>query len=70
MSGMPRPVKELAAAMEILVDCPTKPSWWTTCQWLEHSDPDFDVAQKLKQLLQKHAKEASYLLQIQVRDEE
>ncbi|KAI3968797.1 hypothetical protein MKX01_028947 [Papaver californicum] len=33
-----------------------------TCQWLERSDPDYEVTQKLKQLTLKHAEEASYLL--------
>ncbi|RZC52125.1 hypothetical protein C5167_020553 [Papaver somniferum] len=55
ISGMPRPVKKLAAEMEMLV---------------RQSLADGQPANEIKQLLQKHANEASYVLQIEVGDEE
>ncbi|MCL7037338.1 hypothetical protein MKW94_010824 [Papaver nudicaule] len=58
MSGMPRSAWALAAEMEMLVNCPTRP------------DQRTNLPMKLKQLMQKHARKASYLLQIQVGDEE
>ncbi|MCL7052172.1 hypothetical protein MKW94_015524 [Papaver nudicaule] len=70
MSGMPRPVRALAAEMEMFADRPAKPARRITCHWLEHTDPDYEVAQKLKQLTLQHAKEASYLLRVKLEDEE
>ncbi|KAI3974352.1 hypothetical protein MKX01_031021 [Papaver californicum] len=70
MSGMPRPVRALAAEVKMFADRPIKPGRRITCQWLDPSDRNFDVAQKLKQVTQRHAKEASYLLQLQLEEEE
>ncbi|KAI3976003.1 hypothetical protein MKX01_016686 [Papaver californicum] len=70
MYGMPRPVRAFAAEMEMFADRPTNPARRRiTCQWLERSDPDYEVAQKLKQLTLKHAEEASYLLRVELEDE-
>ncbi|RZC74343.1 hypothetical protein C5167_049816 [Papaver somniferum] len=64
MSGMPRPVRALPAEVKMFADRPIKPGRRITCQWLDPSDRNFDVAQKLKEVTQRHAREASYLLQV------
>ncbi|KAI3984719.1 hypothetical protein MKX01_039336 [Papaver californicum] len=68
MSGMPRPVTAFAAEMEMFADRPPNRRR-ITCQWLERSDPDYEVAPKLKQLTLKHAEEASYLFRVELEDE-
>ncbi|KAI3836279.1 hypothetical protein MKX03_007548 [Papaver bracteatum] len=71
MSGMPRPVRAFAAEMEMFADRPTNPARGRiTCQWLERTDPDYEVARKLKKLTLKHAEAASYLLRVELEDEE
>ncbi|KAI3869772.1 hypothetical protein MKW98_030953 [Papaver atlanticum] len=70
MSGMPRPVRALAAEVQMFADRPRKPGRKITCQWLDPGDRNFDVAQKLKEVTQRHAREASYLLQLQLEEEE
>ncbi|XP_057484683.1 uncharacterized protein LOC130771078 [Actinidia eriantha] len=44
-------------------DHPRKPGRKITCRWLDQNDPDFQIAEKLKQLSRKHATEASFLLE-------
>ncbi|XP_068660243.1 ASI1-immunoprecipitated protein 1-like isoform X2 [Aristolochia californica] len=62
MSGMPRPVRARPAETEMFCDRPVKPGRKIHCRWLEPTDPDFEVAQKLKDLTKQHAAEASVLL--------
>ncbi|KAK2641857.1 hypothetical protein Ddye_023620 [Dipteronia dyeriana] len=70
MSGMPRPVRARLAEVEMFDDRPKKPGRKRYCCWLNPNGPDFEVAQKLKQLVRKHAAEASFLLKKQLQEEE
>lgn len=70
MSGMPRPVRACAAEIEMFDDRPRKPGRKLQCRWLDPKDPDFEVAKKIKDLIGKHASEASYLLKTQLGLEE
>ncbi|KAK3204431.1 hypothetical protein Dsin_018477 [Dipteronia sinensis] len=70
MSGMPRPVRARLAEVEMFDDRPKKPGRKRHCCWLNPNGPDFEVAQKLKQLVRKHAAEASFLLKKQLQEEE
>ncbi|KAK4856939.1 hypothetical protein QYF36_022881 [Acer negundo] len=70
MSGMPRPVRARLAEVEMFDDRPKKPGRKRHCCWLNPNGPDFEVAQKLKRLVQKHAAEASFLLKKQLQEEE
>lgn len=64
ISGMPRPVRAFPAEMEMFEDRPRKPGRTIQCRWLEEKDPDFEVAQQVKDLVKKHACEASFLLKV------
>ncbi|WOG88584.1 hypothetical protein DCAR_0207819 [Daucus carota subsp. sativus] len=70
ISGMPRPVRAIAAEMEMFDDCPRKPGGRIQCRWLNKKDPDFEVAMKMKSAVLKHASEATSLLQHQLLAEE
>ncbi|GMH10481.1 hypothetical protein Nepgr_012322 [Nepenthes gracilis] len=70
MSGMPRPVRVQAAEEEMFDDRPAKPGRKIQLYWVDPSDPDFQVAQKLKDLTKKHSAEASCLLKHQLAEEE
>ncbi|KAL5781124.1 hypothetical protein ACOSP7_006153 [Xanthoceras sorbifolium] len=69
MSGMPRPVRARPAEVEMFDDRP-KPDRIIRCCWLNPNDPDFEVAQKLKQMVRQHAAEASFVLKNQLEEEE
>lgn len=62
--GMPRPVSARAAAAAMFDDRPIKPGRRITCRWLDPSDPDFEVAKKIKLLVQKHAEETKFCLKV------
>lgn len=62
--GMPRPVRARPAEIEMFDDRPRKPGRRIQCRWLEPKDPDFEVAQKIKQVVNRHAAEASFLLEV------
>ncbi|XP_021895596.1 uncharacterized protein LOC110812947 isoform X2 [Carica papaya] len=62
ISGMPRPVRARAAKEEMFNERPRKPVRKISCTWLEPSDPDFEVAKRLKVLAQKHTAETSFML--------
>ena len=64
ISGMPRPVRALPAAIEMFPDIPIKPGRRIQCCWIEATDPDFETARKLKQLAKKHSAQASFLLKV------
>ncbi|KAI9115327.1 hypothetical protein K1719_013646 [Acacia pycnantha] len=70
ISGMPRPVRAFPAKAEMFDDRPKNPRRKVTCRWLEPGDPDFEVAEEMKQLTRKHADEAVFLLQLQLQEEE
>ncbi|KAF2314205.1 hypothetical protein GH714_024058 [Hevea brasiliensis] len=58
IAGMPRPVRARFAEVEMFDDRPVKPGRRVRCSWLDPSNPDFEVAKKLKRLTRKHAAEA------------
>ncbi|KAG9444758.1 hypothetical protein H6P81_016098 [Aristolochia fimbriata] len=70
MSGMPRPVRARPAEPEMFSDRPARPGSKIQFRWLEPTDPEFEVAQKLKELTKQHAEEASALLRYQLEEEE
>ncbi|KAL5995324.1 hypothetical protein ACLOJK_025382 [Asimina triloba] len=70
IAGMPRPVRARAAEVEMFADRPARPSRKIQCRWLDHNDPDFEVAKRLKRMIRRHAAEASMLLKIQLEKEE
>ncbi|GMP55486.1 hypothetical protein CsSME_00020293 [Camellia sinensis var. sinensis] len=70
MSGMPRPVRARAAEMEMFDDHPRKPGRKIKFRWLDPQDPDFKVAKELKLLTRKHAAESSFVLKVQLAQEE
>lgn len=70
IAGMPRPVRARAAVAEMFPDRPAPTGRRIQCYWIESNDPDWGVALKLKQLVKKHAAEASFLLDYQRGEEE
>ncbi|GLT34369.1 hypothetical protein SLA2020_088870 [Shorea laevis] len=70
MSGMPRPVRARAAEMEMFDDRPKKPCKEIQFRWLNPNDPDFQVANKLKHLVQNHTAESAFMLKKQLIEEE
>ncbi|XP_031259240.1 uncharacterized protein LOC116117335 [Pistacia vera] len=70
ISGMPRPVRARAAKMEMFDDRPIRPGRRISCRWLDPIDPDYDVAQKLKRLVRQHDAQSSFLLKLQLAQEE
>nr|XP_027126896.1 uncharacterized protein LOC113743036 isoform X2 [Coffea arabica] len=68
--GMPRPVRACAAEVEMFDSRPKKPGRKITYKWLDHEDPDFEVARKIKVLTRKHAAETEFLLNHQLKEEE
>uniref|UniRef100_A0A2P2JT93 Uncharacterized protein MANES_03G131800 n=1 Tax=Rhizophora mucronata TaxID=61149 RepID=A0A2P2JT93_RHIMU len=70
MSGMPRPIRACPAEAEMFDERPIQPGRRIHCRWLDPNDPDFEVAKKLKCLVQNHAAEASFLLKQQLDREE
>ncbi|CAL5391965.1 unnamed protein product [Camellia sinensis] len=70
MSGMPRPVRAHAAEMEMFDDHPRKPGRKIKFRWLDPQDPDFKVAKELKLLTRKHAAKSSFVLKVQLAQEE
>eukprot|EP00262_Sarcandra_glabra_P007281 TRINITY_DN19994_c0_g1_i1.p1 TRINITY_DN19994_c0_g1~~TRINITY_DN19994_c0_g1_i1.p1 ORF type:complete len:200 (+),score=39.30 TRINITY_DN19994_c0_g1_i1:340-939(+) len=70
MSGMPRPVRARAAEPEMFGERPARPGKKIQCRWVDPKDPDFEIAKKLKHLTQKHAAEASLVLENQLEEEE
>lgn len=62
--GMPRPVRARAAEVEMFDDRPIKPGRKIVCRWLDSSDPDFEVTEKIKHLVSKHAEEAKFCLKV------
>lgn len=64
MCGLPRPVRARHAEVEMFDDRPKKPGRKIDCQWLKPDDPDFEVAQELKQLTHKHIAEAARFMEV------
>lgn len=70
MSGMPRPVVARAAEPGMFDERPANPDRKIQLYWLDPKDPDFEVAQNLKNLTKKHFAERAYLLERQHVEEE
>ncbi|GKV42935.1 hypothetical protein SLEP1_g50288 [Rubroshorea leprosula] len=70
VAGMPRPVRARAAKMEMFDDRPKRPGREIQYCWLKPSDPDFQVAKRLKHLVQKHSAESALMLKQQLLKEE
>ncbi|KAL3824831.1 hypothetical protein ACJIZ3_020860 [Penstemon smallii] len=70
ISGMPRPVRALAAKVEMFDERPREPGRRIECVWLDPKKPEFEVAKKIKHLVKKHAAEASVVLNHQLEEEE
>ncbi|KAK9278897.1 hypothetical protein L1049_028478 [Liquidambar formosana] len=70
ISGIPRPVRARMAGVAMFGDRPAKPGPKKRCYWIDNKSPDFEVAKKLKRLTRKHAAEASFLLELQLEEEE
>ncbi|KMT09964.1 hypothetical protein BVRB_5g121810 [Beta vulgaris subsp. vulgaris] len=68
--GMPRPVRALPAKPEMFDDHPIKPGKKVQMYWLEPEDPDFEVAQTVKNLTMKHVAQRSFLHEKQLEEEE
>lgn len=66
ISGMPRPVRARPAVVEMFDDRPRKPDRTIMCYWLKSNDPDFEVATKMKRIVRNHAKEANFLLKVNI----
>lgn len=69
MSGMPRPVRARAAQPEMFDERPAQPRRRIQFYWLDPKDPDFEVAQRLKRVVQKHSLQRSFLLKNQQEEE-
>ncbi|XP_072971605.1 ASI1-immunoprecipitated protein 1-like [Typha angustifolia] len=70
MSGMPRPVRACPAKAEMFADRPSPPDRKIQIRWVEPSDPDFEVAKELKQLVKRHHAETLALIKQQLEEEE
>ncbi|XP_072989545.1 ASI1-immunoprecipitated protein 1-like [Typha latifolia] len=70
MSGMPRPVRARPAKAEMFADRPSPPDRKIQIRWVEPSDPDFEVAKELKQLVKRHHAETLALIKQQLEEEE
>ncbi|MQL69193.1 hypothetical protein Taro_001509 [Colocasia esculenta] len=70
ISGIPRPVRAQPAREEMFSERPRDPERRMVARWLDSSDPEFEVGQKLKRLAKIHALESAALLQYQLKEEE
>lgn len=70
MSGMPRPVRGRPSKPEMFDDRPPKPGRKIQVYWVDPKDPQFEVAQKLKNMVKKHVAERSFLQKKQLEEEE
>ncbi|MQL78745.1 hypothetical protein Taro_011178 [Colocasia esculenta] len=70
ISGMPRPVRAQPAREAMFHNRPRNPERKIEARWVDPSDPEFEVGQKLKQLVRKHANESTALLKYQLEEEE
>lgn len=70
MAGMPRPIRVCAAEIEMFEYRPKKPGRKISCRWFDPHEPDFQIAEKMKILVQKHAAEASFVLENELEEEE
>ena len=64
VSGMPRPVRAHLAEANMFADRSKMPGRTLQCQWLDENDPDFKVAQKIKDLTRLNAAQSAFLLKV------
>ncbi|KAF6155519.1 hypothetical protein GIB67_017874 [Kingdonia uniflora] len=64
MSGMPRPVRSLAAKAQMFPKRPQKPGLAAKCQWLDLEDEDFHTTRKLMVSSGRHVAEAAFVLEV------
>lgn len=64
MSGMPRPVRARHAKAEMFADRPAPPDRKIEIRWVDPSDPDFEVAKKLKEMVKRHKAETLALIKV------
>ncbi|CAN6439531.1 unnamed protein product [Victoria cruziana] len=69
LGGMPRPIRCRMAKPEMFSERPRKSNGKMTCRWIEPSEPDFEVAMRMKELLKKHEAEAFALRKAQLEEE-
>ena len=62
--GMPRSVRARLAEVNMFNDRPKMPRKTIQCQWLDENDPDFKVAQKIKDLTRLNAAQSAFLLKV------
>ncbi|EHA8592308.1 hypothetical protein COCNU_contig69417195G000010 [Cocos nucifera] len=70
IGGMPRPVRARPAKAEMFSDRPAPPDRKIEVRWVDPSDPDFEVAKKLKEMVQRHKAETLALVKLQLDEEE
>ncbi|XP_008785867.1 uncharacterized protein LOC103704384 [Phoenix dactylifera] len=70
MSGMPRPIRARRAKAEMFADRPAPPDRKIEVRWVDPSDPDFQVAKKLKEMVVRHKAETLALVKLQLEEEE
>ncbi|KAK1440704.1 hypothetical protein QVD17_06535 [Tagetes erecta] len=70
ISGMPRPVRALKAQAEMFDERPKKQQKRIVCYWMDPSHQNFEVANKIKTLVKKHAAEAAFLMEQQELEEQ
>ncbi|XP_031500083.1 uncharacterized protein LOC116264157 isoform X2 [Nymphaea colorata] len=58
LGGMPRPIRCRMAEPEMFSERPRKSDRKMTCRWIQHNDPDFEVAKRMKEVVKKHEAEA------------
>lgn len=64
ISGMPRPVTAHPVKAEMFSDRPAKPGRKIKFRWVDKSNPDFEVGERLKKLCSRHGKESLALAQV------
>ena len=62
--GMPRPVRAHPAEENMFADRLKMPGRTILCQWSDENDPDFKVAQKIKDLTKLNAAQSAFLLKV------
>ncbi|XP_031500074.1 uncharacterized protein LOC116264157 isoform X1 [Nymphaea colorata] len=69
LGGMPRPIRCRMAEPEMFSERPRKSDRKMTCRWIQHNDPDFEVAKRMKEVVKKHEAEAFALRKAQLEEE-
>lgn len=70
MAGMPRSITAQAATIEMFADRPSLPTRKLQIQWVNSSDPDFEVGKKMKELCKRHTAETFAMVKATLDEEE